>query len=116
MPHPYDQIRDILRKGFGLDNLRLITTHSLSILRDDPPQHPATLVLLAAISRWIADAWDGVPLSVETATRVEQALAPHFQSLINVANGDLSEVCEALDAASTAFRGVILTGLDCSLG
>ena len=116
MPNPYDRIRDILRKGFSLDNLRLITAQSLSILRDEPPQHPAAIVFLAAISRWIADAWDGVPLSAETATRVEQSLAPHFESLINVANGDLTQVCDALNAASTAFRGVILKGLDCNLG
>jgi hypothetical protein len=85
---------------------------SLKILQDDAPKHPAILLALAALSRWVADAWDDIPLSTQVADRVERQLKPHMESLLNVVNGDPDEVCAALDAAASAFREAIRRGLD----
>ena len=69
----YNELRAALDRGFYLDNLRAITNLSLAILRENPT-HPAIFLTIATVSRWVADAWDDVPLLKQVATRVEGQL------------------------------------------
>ena len=112
MPTEYDQIRIAVSLSLAVDNLRNITTLSLEILQNRAPRHPAIFVTLACLSRWVADAWDGIPLSVQVADRVEGQLKPHLQALLNVAGGEPAEVLVVLDAAAAAFRMSLSEGLD----
>lgn len=110
----YNELRTALSRGFYLDNLRSITNLSLAILQENPP-HPAIFLTIATISRWVADAWDEVPLLKQVATRVEDQLKPQLEALLNVADGNSEDVCAALDAVATAFREAVSRGLDSDL-
>lgn len=107
----YDKIRTALGRGFYVDNLREITNLSLEMLQESPT-HPAIFLTIAAISRWVADAWDGVPVPVSVATRVEGQLKLPLEALLNVADGSSDEVSIALDAIAVAFREAVRRGLD----
>lgn len=111
----YEEIRTALNRGFSVDNLRVVTALSLTILREASPEHPAVFVTLATVCRWIADAWDGIPLQSSVADRVESQLKPRLEALLNVADGDATTVCAALDVVATAFREAIAHGLDSNL-
>ena len=115
MSSEYDRIRTTIHQSLSLDNLRGITNLSLKILQDGAPKHPAVFLVLAALSRWVADVWDNIPLPTQVADRVERQLKPHLESLLNVANGDPDEVCAVLNAAADAFREAIRRGLDSDL-
>lgn len=115
MPAEYDQIRTAIRKGFSVDNLRVIERLSLTLLGENTRKHPALFLVLASISRWVADAWDDVPLSAQVADRVEGQLKPHLEALLDVANGDSAEVCAVIDATAAAFREAVKRGLDSDL-
>jgi hypothetical protein len=111
----YGQIRTALSRGFYVDNLRTITKLSLEVLQQENLKHPAIFLVLASLSRWVADAWDDIPLRAPVADRVESQLKAHLEALLNVADGDSAEVCTALDAAAAAFREVVARGLDSDL-
>jgi hypothetical protein len=110
----YDEIRTAASRGFSVDNLRTITNLSLAILQENPT-HPAIFLTIAAVSRWVADAWDGIPLLLPVAHRVERQLKPHLVALLNVAEGTSDEVCAALDTIAVAFRETVRLGLDSDL-
>lgn len=112
MPTAYDEIRPALNRGFAVDNLREVTRLSLDILQRGKPKHPAIFCVVAAVCRWIADAWDGVPLSTDVAARVEGQIRPHLETLINLADQDPATVCSALDGVAVAFQQAISRGLD----
>lgn len=114
MPAARDEIRTAISRGFSVDNLRAVTNLSLAILREKPT-HPSIFLTIAAISRWVADAWDGVPVLVPIADRVEGQLKPHLEALITVADGNSAEVCAALNATAAAFREAVRRGLDSDL-
>lgn len=112
MPSQYDQIRTAIGRGLALDNLRVITELSLSELQEGTPSHPVVFLVLASVSRWVADAWDDIPLSTQAADRVEGLLKPSLEALLDAADGDPVEVCAALDATAAVFREAIKRGLD----
>src|SRR5690348_11612999 len=115
MSPKYEQIRTALGLGFSVQNLRTISNLSLAVLQNDSPLHPAVFMAMASVSRWIADAWDSVPIPVSIAERVEGQLKQHLQKLLEVSESDASQVCAALDATATAFREAIRCGLDSDL-
>src|ERR1039458_2695908 len=112
MPREHDQIRTAIGRGLALDNLREITNLSLSVLQSDASAHPAVFLVLASLSRWVADAWDDIPLSTQVADRVDSALRPCMEAVRTAADDDPTEVCAVLDATVTVFRDVIKRGLD----
>lgn len=111
MPAPQD-IRTTLSRGFSVDNLRTITNLALKTLQQGNPKHPAIFHALASVSRWVADAWDNLPITVKVADRVEAQLKPCLEALIEVADGTSTEVCGALDDLAIAFRDSVRRGLD----
>lgn len=111
----YSQIRTALSRGFYVENLRTVTNLSLEVLQQDNPKHPAVFLVLASVSRWVADAWEDVPLRAPVADRVESQLKARLEALLNLADGDSAEVCAALDAVAAAFREAIARGLDSDL-
>lgn len=114
MPAAYGEIRTAISRGFSVDNLRVITDLSLAVLQGNPT-HPVVFLTIATVSRWVADAWDDVPLLKPVAIRVESQLRPQLEMLLNLADGDSGEVCAALDATASAFREVVRDGLDSDL-
>jgi len=112
MPREFDQIRIAVSRDLAVESLRSITNLSLAILRDQSPKHPAVFFSLASLSRWVADAWDGIPLPVHVAERVESQLKPHLEALLNVADGDPAAVCAVLDSAASAFSDALSQTLD----
>ncbi len=114
MPASYDDIRTTLSRGFSVDNLRTITNLSLEILRQKPT-YPAILLTIAAISRWVADAWDDVGPPGIPFGRVERQLKPHFVALLDLAEADSADVFRALNQAALAFDEAIRQGLDSDL-
>jgi hypothetical protein len=115
MPAPYDKIRTALARGFSVDNLRTITNLSIETLQQGSPKHPSVFHALASVSRWIADAWDDLPITTQVANRVERQLLPHLQSVLDRADGESAEVCAELDKLAVAFRESIQGGLDSDL-
>jgi len=115
MQNELERLRRAVRAPFSIVGLRNIDTICLMVLQDHGPAHPSAILLLGSMARWIADAWDGVALSVATAARVENSLRPHFERLLDVANDvDISmDVGASLDAAAEGFRNVLRQGLDC---
>ena len=111
MPAPYDEIRSALSRGFSVDNLRSISHLSLKALHA-APKHPAVFYALASVCRWIADSWDGVPISTKVADRVEGKLRLPLQYLLNNADEDFIHVCTAFDDLASAFSEAIQDGLD----
>jgi hypothetical protein len=67
---------------------------------------------IAVISRWVADAWDNVPITVETAARIEALLKPELERLVNLADGDDRSVSAGIDSLAVAFGRAIRSGLD----
>jgi hypothetical protein len=110
----YNEIRTALSRGFYVDNLHEITNLSLAVLQENPA-HPVIFLTIAAIARWVADAWDEIALSTSVATRVEGQLKRPLENLLNVADGNSAEVCVALDSVATAFREAVRCGLDSDL-
>lgn len=106
------QIRTAIDRGLAIDNLRSITNLSLKVLEEDAPRHPSVFFVLASLSRWVADAWDDFPLSVQVANRVDGQLRAHLVALLDAASGSPAEVSAALDAVAEAFREAIRFGLD----
>jgi hypothetical protein len=114
MPNAHEELRTCLSKEFSVDNLRVITNLALLILKNGP-KNPAVFLVISSVSRWVADAWDDIPLSAPVTERVERQLRPHLEALINVADRDSSEVCDALNALATAFGEAVTRGLDSDL-
>jgi hypothetical protein len=76
-------------------------------------KHPAAILYLATVSRWVADAWDGQPITTQVAARFEETLRPHFESLIAIPDDEAADYIKiVLDAAAIAFRNAIRDGLD----
>ena len=116
MPTEYDQVRSLIRQRFSVNGLREITNKSLALLQEPAVKQPAAMLLLATISRWVADAWDDQPITPRVAARVEETLRPHFESLINIPDDEAADYIKIiLDAAAIAFRNAIRSGLDCDL-
>ena len=111
----YEELRIDLDRGFSVDNLRSITNHAIEILRQNVPRHPAIPLIIAILSRWIADSWDEKALSVDVANRVESQIKPHFQKLLSLADSDAAEVYAAVNETALAFSAAICSGLDSDL-
>jgi len=112
MPSRHDEIRVALSRGFSVDNLRAITKISIEAIQEGHLKHPGVFYAIASISRWIADAWDGVAVTTSVALRVEEQIKPSLLSLLESADEDSAEVCRLLDNLTLAFRDAILLGLD----
>jgi len=112
MPREHDQIRTAIGRGLALDNLREITDLSLSALQSNTSAHPAVFMVLASLSRWVADAWEDIPLPSEVADRIDSALRPCMEALLNASDDDPAEVCAVLDTTAKVFRDAVKRGLD----
>jgi hypothetical protein len=110
----YDEIGNALSRSFSLDELRIVTTLSLQVLQGSP-KHPAIFLTLAAVCRWVADAWDDTALQSPVADRVESQLRPHLRALLDLSEGDPAQVCAALNALASAFHEAVERGLDSDL-
>ncbi len=114
MATPYEELRITISRGFSVDNLRTITNLSLAILRGRPT-HPAIFLTIAAICRWVADAWDNVGPPGIPYERVERQLLPRLEALLTLAEAEADEVSDALDLTAQAFDEAIRMGLDSDL-
>lgn len=115
MPARYEEIRTALHRGFSVDNLRAITNLSLNTLQQKTPRHPSVFHAIALVCRWLADAWDGLPIAPDIAERVERQLRPPLEALLDIADGDPAQVCAALDNLATMFAQAVRSGLDSDL-
>lgn len=115
MPAPYDEIRPALSRGFSVENLRKITSLSIEAIQQGNLKHPAAFHAIASVCRWIADAWDEVPIEKHIALRVEEQIKPSLQAVLDSADEDAAKVCLMLDHLTAAFRDAILLGLDSDL-
>jgi hypothetical protein len=71
-------------------------------------KHPSIPLAVASIAERVASAWDGMPLDVTDAQRVEADILPKLQALVELKDSDdaaaVNEaVNDALIAASVAL-------------
>jgi len=108
----HEQIRVALSRGFSVDNLRSVTNLCLDILQSGNPTNPVVFHITASVCRWIADAWDGIPLPTVIASRVERTIRPKLEALLGNAEADPPQLCKTLNELAAAFRDAIVQGLD----
>ena len=108
----HEQVRIALGRGFSVDNLRSVTNLCLNALQSENPKNPIVFHTTAVVCRWIADAWDGIPLPTPVANRVERTIKPKLETLLDNAEANPPQLCRILNEVATAFTDAIAQGLD----
>lgn len=85
----YAEIRAALRPGgFFVENLWHLTRVSYAWGRSGQVKHPAIPLTIASIAERVAARWDGEAIDNEVAQRVEDAILPKLQALVELADAD----------------------------
>jgi len=116
VPDDPERSPDIFDQNFSVEGLRQIAQVSLALLQDSACAQPAAVLFAATVAQWIADAWDGQPVTTTVAARVEEKIKPHLKRLLAIRKNEPPEqVKTVLDAAALAFRDAVRGGLDSDL-
>jgi hypothetical protein len=92
------KIKKLLQDGLYIDNLRRIVDETSEAVKGGQSTIPAYVI--QQISIYILNQWDDVPLLVTEQKRVEEALLPAMEAVLNavLSNASQAEIVASVEA------------------
>ncbi len=92
-----EEVKQLLQNGLYIDNLRRIQTVAWEAVKNNQAMCPAYIICQIAAD--IADDWEDRPLLVSEAERIEAALRPSIEAVLDAVlnNSSQTEIMASLN-------------------